>query len=450
MTISAQQLFAAAADLLAGRAVDAAAEAEARRLLVRLDYLGDDAAATAAPAEIDRQVALLRAAARLRRVFALHPRSAPGLVFLGGEADPAALGPDYAGAPVGSLSGSGVSLRAAFESCIGEGVEYLSQFEAPGDLIAEAPAELPRIEPFAGPGPEDGAGWPPVSRGWVRGRRLGDDAPVLLPAERCLRPLRPAAEPPPFALGTGCGAGTGFAAAALHGLLELIERDATALWWQGGLPGRPLALEQPALQEAAELLRRLRGGTADRHSWLLDITTDLGVPCVAAISVEADGRGFACGHAARPGLAAAARAAVREMCHIELAYDVVAAKRAERGDAALNATDRKHLARATAIDAADCPLLHPRGTPRPHAEPREAGPGAAPESALAETVRRLGAAGQEVYVVDLSRSAFTIPVARVVAPGLQLDPCAFVTPRLRATIADTGGGEISSRGLALL
>uniref|UniRef100_UPI0013C3EC8A YcaO-like family protein n=1 Tax=Desertibaculum subflavum TaxID=2268458 RepID=UPI0013C3EC8A len=259
-------------------------------------------------------------------------------------------------------------------------------------------------------------------------------------------PDSPPAWPPPFALGTGCGAGTSFAAAALHGLLELIERDATALWWRGGLPGRPLALEQPAMQEAAELLQRLRGETRDRRSWLLDITTDLGVPCVAAISVEADGRGFACGHAARPGLAAAARAAVREMCHIELAYDVVAAKRAERGDAALNETDRKHVARATAIDAADCPLLHPQGAPLRHAEPGDQGP----DAALAEIVRRLGAAGQDAYVIDLSRSAFTIPVARVVAPGLQLDPCVLLTPRLRAAIADTGGGEIASRGVGLL
>ena len=47
MTIPANLLFEAAADLLAGRPVDAAMEAEARRLLVRLAYLGDDAATTA-------------------------------------------------------------------------------------------------------------------------------------------------------------------------------------------------------------------------------------------------------------------------------------------------------------------------------------------------------------------------------------------------------------------
>ena len=445
MTTPANLLFDAAADLLAQRPVDAAMEAEARRLLVRLAYLGDDAATSAAPAEIERQVALLRAAARLKRVFALHPRAAPGLVFLGGEADPAVLGPAYDGSPVGSLAGSGVSLRAAFESCIGEGVEYLSQFEAAGDLVANPSLDLPRPAVFPDCEPPEAQAWPAAPRGWVRATCLGDGEPVLLPAERCLR-LLGAAPAPPFALGTGCGAGASFEAAALHGLLELIERDATALWWRGGRPGRPLALEQAAMQEAAELLQRLRGDAEERRSWLIDITTDLDVPCVAAISVEADGRGFACGHAARLSLAAAARAAIREMCHIELAYDVVAAKRAERGDAGLNEADRRHLARATVVDAADCVLLHPQGAPRLHAEAPDLGPAAA----LAELVRRLGDAGQAAYAINLSRPLFTIPVARVVAPGLQLDPCRFVTPRLAQVIADTGGGEFASRGLALL
>lgn len=444
--MSASQLFAAAADLLSGRPVDAAMEGEARRLLVRLDYLGDHAVLSAPADEIARQVALLRAASRLKRVFALHPRAAPGLVFLGGEADPAALGAGYDGSPVGSLAGSGVNLRAAFESCVGEGVEYLSQFEAPGDLVAEAAPDLRRVQAFPGCEPDEAAAWPPNARGWIRGTRVGDGEPVLLPAERCLRPPGPASAPVPFALGTGCGAGASFEAAALHGLLELVERDATALWWRGGRPGRPLALEQPAMQEAAELLQRLRGESRDRRSWLLDITTDLDVPCIAAISVEADGRGFACGHAARPSPSAAARAAIREMCHIELAYDVVAAKRAEGGDAALNEADRRHLARATVIDAADCPLLHPQGAPRLHAD----APDLDPAAALAEAVRRLGHAGHEAYAIDLSRPGFTIPVARVVAPGLQLDPCRFVTPRLAEVIADTGGGEFYSRGAALL
>jgi ribosomal protein S12 methylthiotransferase accessory factor len=48
---------------------------------------------------------------------------------------------------------------------------------------------------------------------------------------------------------------------------------------------------------------------------------------------------------ARPTLAAAACAAVMEMCQGELAYAVVEAKCRERGEAALNEKDRIHRRR---------------------------------------------------------------------------------------------------------
>ena len=110
---------------------------------------------------------------------------------------------------------------------------------------------------------------------------------------------------------------------------------------------------------AEDLLRQLRhGASVQRRTWLLDITTDIGVPCVAAVSCRADGSGFAFGLAARPTLEAAVRSAILEMCQLELADAVVAAKRSERGDDALNAQDRIHLQRA-AINADQCILLQP-------------------------------------------------------------------------------------------
>lgn len=97
-----------AADLLAGGEPPAPAHGEAAGLLRALDYAGDgpeDAAARG------NRVLLLRMAARLRRLFALPTPQAPGLVFLGGEADPAILGPAFADCPAGSLAGSGARLR---------------------------------------------------------------------------------------------------------------------------------------------------------------------------------------------------------------------------------------------------------------------------------------------------------------------------------------------------
>jgi ribosomal protein S12 methylthiotransferase accessory factor len=232
----------------------------------------------------------------------------------------------------------------------------------------------------------------------------------------------------------------------LHGVLELIERDAASLWWQGGHRGGSIPPQHKAQLMADALLPRLRQNVAARRSWLLDITTDIGVPCVAAISCTADGFGFAFGLAARPTLEAAARSAILEMCQIELAYAVVEAKCRERGEAALNERDRVHLRRATMIDADRCPLLQPGPERAQHLLIGATDPGAA----LRLIVARLEQFGIETFGLDLTRPRFEVAVARVIAPGLQLEPSEIVTPRLADMIARTGGGVSYTGGVALV
>jgi ribosomal protein S12 methylthiotransferase accessory factor len=41
-------------------------------------------------------------------------------------------------------------------------------------------------------------------------------------------------------------------------------------------------------------------------------------------------------------------------------------------------------------------------------------------------------------------------VARIIAPGLQLEPSSIVTPRLSNMIAQTGGGAAYTGGVALI
>lgn len=286
---------------------------------------------------------------------------------------------------------------------------------------------------------------------WLRVRRAADGRDIPLPADLCLRrPVSRRAFDPPWPLSIGCAAGPTAEAAALHGLLELIERDAAALWWRGGQRGRPVAIEEPASQEAAALIAALRqGGRSPRRSWLLDITTDLGVPVVAAVSFGPAGDGFCCGLAARPTLRAAARAAVPETAQMELAHAVVQAKRRERGDAALNPADRAHLRRFAGIDAGRCALVHPLG-------PCRAAAGAdLPAASAAEALRavrgRIAAAGlEEVLTLDLTRTAFGIPVVRTLCPGLEVEPSRLAGPRLRAAVARTGGGGCQPGGIELM
>lgn len=390
------------------------------------------------------RAALLRAAAKLRRVFRLSAPDAPGLVFMGGEADPAAVHGGE-GHPLASLAGSGLTLGAAFERCVGEGIEYLSQ-------IGTAHLTLTTAAPLQALDPASTSFIKAVADNterldWIAATRLSDGTPVHLPADLCIRRLATTRDfTPPLKLGTGCAAGPSVAAASLHGLLELLERDAAALWWRGGARGRLLALDSAASRDAAALLARLRGDTGTRITWLLDITTDLGVPCIAAVSVRDDGRGFAYGLACRPTMAAAATSAIFELCQMELGQILAAAKLQARGEAALNDGDRAHLRRATLIDPATCALMHPMAPAKTTHEDTDADPA----SVLQRIVRHLADAGIESYAVDLTHPELNIPVVRVLAPGLQLEPCAIVTERLAATIRRSGGGDIHSHGVALL
>lgn len=423
----AEPVFAALAEALLapGRPVTA----EVAGLLAWLG-LRRDAPVDAA---LRHRARMLQAAAGFERLFQLEAPDAPGLVVFGAEVAPGRLAATP-GLGLLGVSGTGLTPLEALESCIGEGVELLSQVETPADL-AQQRAEPP---------PGEAAAWPAAGPGWMPVRRLRDGATDWVPAGLCFR--RPGASPP-WPLSIGCAAGPSADAAALHGLLELVERDAAALWWRGGRRPRPLALEHPALAGAAALLARLRQGHAARRSWLLDITTDLGVPAVAAVSVGADGAGFCCGLAARPGLAAACHAALQELCQMELALAVVAAKRAEGGDAALNARDRSHQARFSGIHAEGCALLHPLGQP---AAPSLPVPEATAGEALARLVATLGARGLEPLLLPLTRPELGIPACRLLCPGLEVEPAATIGPRLAAMVAETGGGDCLTGGIPLM
>ena len=390
---------------------------------------------------------MLNAAGRLRRVFQLPVPDAPGLVFFGGEADPAALDSRLAGLPLGNLAGSGLTTDQAFESCVGEGIEYLSQFLRADDPIVTAPSgetadgKDAEARQFIA-GVFDARNRPTA---WIATRRMADGMEAWFPIELCLRTAKRDVSPP-FKLSTGCAAGATLADATLRAMLELIERDALALWWRGGRRGRPIAANSATARTAAALLAQLRQGCDRRDTWLLDITTDIGIPVVVAVSADADGYGCACGFASRLTRVEAARAAIFEMCQVELGQHVVAVKRHSDGDAALSDDERRILRRGTELDARRCALMQPAGADAPEtaAAPSEA------EVALQHVVDRFDRLGIMAYLLDLTRVEFGIPVARVLAPHLQLEPCAIIGERLARAIRETGGGAVHTSGLPLL
>jgi ribosomal protein S12 methylthiotransferase accessory factor len=85
----------------------------------------------------------------------------------------------------------------------------------------------------------------------------------------------------------GCAAGHGLEEAILQGFLELAERDGVALWWYNRVRRPRVDLEsfgEPYFQRLLDYYRSL-----GRELWVLDLTTDLGIPIFAALSRERSG-----------------------------------------------------------------------------------------------------------------------------------------------------------------
>lgn len=80
----------------------------------------------------------------------------------------------------------------------------------------------------------------------------------------------------------GTSAGNSLTEAALQGFMELVERDAVALWWYNRLP-RPLVDVASFGMPYANRVFEHHGGLG-RQCWVLDLTSDLGIPTFASVS----------------------------------------------------------------------------------------------------------------------------------------------------------------------
>jgi bacteriocin biosynthesis cyclodehydratase domain-containing protein len=100
------------------------------------------------------------------------------------------------------------------------------------------------------------------------------------------------------ACSNGNAAGNSREEAIMHGFLELIERDALAIWWYNRL-SRP-ALDLDSFDEP--IIRRMRARLRERERdlWALDLTCDTGIPVFGAFSrsLRGDGPSIAMGFGA--------------------------------------------------------------------------------------------------------------------------------------------------------
>ena len=80
----------------------------------------------------------------------------------------------------------------------------------------------------------------------------------------------------------GCAAGNTLEEAIVQGFLELVERDAYAIWWYNRLQRPEVDLGQFDDSYVRDLQTQL--AETGRRLWVLDVTSDLGIPTFVAIS----------------------------------------------------------------------------------------------------------------------------------------------------------------------
>ncbi|HMW46831.1 MAG TPA: TOMM precursor leader peptide-binding protein [Cellvibrionaceae bacterium] len=244
---------------------------------------------------------------------------------------------------------------------------------------------------------------------WCPAWNLTRHRPVYFPAAFCLAdtPFDDAH----YSIYThnGNSAGASIEEAILQGALELIERDAAAIWWYNRIPRPQIALEviAPAQQK---IIANTLGNEWDY--WLLDISHDLpAVSCVAVGQHKIDGR-YVLGFGCHLEVSIAAQRALTEL------YQLICIKDKVSGPFDFKAI-KPH------------PFLYPRAnTAIKYSGDYCARQNVSLHSHIIDLIEALQANQLDLCVVNYSRADVPLKTLKVVAPGL----CHFwpqlATPRL--------------------
>lgn len=148
---------------------------------------------------------------------------------------------------------------------------------------------------------------------WVWGHSFARGGPLLVPAQLAYYGPHPVSEQ--FVLGSssGCATGGSLEEAALHGLFELIERDAFMVAWYSAATLPEIDPDSCAEPQTAAAIDRMRALGYEVR--LFDLRLDLSVPVVLCVArLRTPGHGNLCMSAGvAPDPADAALAAVREV-----------------------------------------------------------------------------------------------------------------------------------------
>ena len=217
----------------------------------------------------------------------------------------------------------------------------------------------------------------------------------------------------------GNAAGESLEDAVLRGLLELVERDSVAIWWYNRTrqPAVDLsAFADPWIDEMRDAYARM-----GREIWALDLTADLGVPVIAAVSrcVDQPREEIVFGFGADRDPRVALRRGLTELNQLC----------SSTGGTCSTGIDAEAWLKSATIENQQYLVPDPAQAPRKPDDYhyRPCGDLRDDVEILHDGLRR---AGLELLVVDQTRPDIGLPAVKVIVPGLRHFWARFAPGRL--------------------
>lgn len=212
----------------------------------------------------------------------------------------------------------------------------------------------------------------------------------------------------------GAAAGSYFEDAALQGALELVERDAVAIWWANRLTRRNIdldSLNDPFIDELKTFY-----SARNRTFWVLDVTSDLKVPVAVAVSQRETGptRDIVMGFGAHFDPRIAISRALTEMNQFMPAVLDIG----EDGFTRYGIADHDAITWWKTATIDNQPYLTST-LPGVRIENLPRAPTGSVTQLLLELFNRIEGKGLEILILDQTRPDIGLPVVKIVVPGMR-------------------------------
>jgi oxazoline/thiazoline synthase len=206
----------------------------------------------------------------------------------------------------------------------------------------------------------------------------------------------------------GCAAGNTLEEAIVQGFLELVERDAYAIWWYNRLQRPQVDLGQFDDSYVRDLQSQL--AETGRRLWVLDVTNDLGVPTFVAIAhwMQNSQENIEFGSGAHFDSQIALLRALTELNQF-LSIGLMGGGRG----------DQSSLDGITPLRLQKYPFLTPSGGPVVRPDYGSKFGGLNTREQVTACVRIAERQGLDFLVLDQTRPDIDVPVVRVIVPGLR-------------------------------